>query len=82
ISWASMRRTLQWDPEYAKAYLAQDDLTTPLPGLRLPDPVPCPHLWKSYLPSDLAVGLHTIEVRATDPYERAFTEKRALNVLP
>lgn len=80
-AWNAMRRVIEWDPEYAKLYLAQDALATPLATPRLPDPTVCYHLWRNYLPADLAAGAHVIEVRATDPAGQIFTAKREVQVV-
>ena len=79
-SWSAMRRVLEWDPAYAERYLAQDVMAEPLPGKRLPDPTVCYHLWRAYLPADLAAGGHTIEVRATNPEGKVFSATQALQV--
>ena len=65
--WNPMRRVIDWDPSYAKMYLDQDTMGTPLATPRLPDPTVCYHLWRNYFPPDLGAGAHVIEVRATDP---------------
>ncbi len=79
--WGAMRQALEWDPAYAARYLAQDTMAVPLPGKRLPDPTICFHLWRAYLPADLPVGEHVIEVRATDPDGQVFTAKRKVSVI-
>src|SRR6185312_7656906 len=79
--WSAMRRVIEWDPSYAAAYLAQDTMTEPRPGKRLPDPTVCYHLWRAYLPADLTAGDHTIEIRATDPEGKAFFAKQAVKVV-
>ena len=81
LAWNGMRRVIDWDPAYAKLYLDQDTQATPLATPRLPDPVVCYHLWRSYLPADLAAGTHVIEVRATDPAGQVFTAKREVKVV-
>jgi 3',5'-cyclic AMP phosphodiesterase CpdA len=81
LAWNAMRRVIDWDPAYAKLYLDQDTLTTPLATPRLPDPVVCYHLWRSYLPADLAVGPHVIEVRAIDPAGQGFIAKQEVRVV-
>ena len=78
--WNDMRRVLDWDPEYAQLYLAQDTLPTPLATPRLPDPVVCYHLWRSYVPADLGLGVHVVEVRATDPAGQVYTARREVRV--
>jgi hypothetical protein len=79
--WNAMRRVIDWDPAYAKLYLDQDARTTPLATPRLPDPAVCYHLWRAYLPADLAIGTHAIEVRATDPSGQVFTATRGIEVV-
>jgi C terminal of Calcineurin-like phosphoesterase/N terminal of Calcineurin-like phosphoesterase/Calcineurin-like phosphoesterase len=66
-AWVPLRRTLAWDPSYAALYLAQDEFSRPLATPRLPDPFICYHVWRAYLPTDLAVGSHRVVVRATPP---------------
>ena len=80
--WNRMQRVIEWDPAYAEAYLAQNRDAEPAPGLRLPDPTVCYHLWRAYLPPDLAAGRHRVEIRATDPAGRVFSAARDLTVTP
>jgi len=79
--WNAMRRAVDWDPAYAKAYLEQDDLTTPRDTPRLPDPVVCYPLWRAYLPADLGPGEHVIEVRATDLQGASFLARQSIRVV-
>jgi hypothetical protein len=72
-AWTPLRPILGWDPTYAALYLAQDSAARPAPSARLPDPAICYHLWRAYLPADLALGPHTLTARATDPAGRVFT---------
>lgn len=76
-----LRRVLEWDPAYAKLYLAQDTLPVPFSGRRLPDPTVSYHLWRGYLPVDLALGAHTLEVRATDPAGKTFVSRRTFRIV-
>jgi hypothetical protein len=80
-AWGDLRRVIEWDPAYAKLYLAQDTLAVPLPGRRLPDPTVSYHLWRGYLPADLPLGTHRIQVRATDPSGRSFTAEREVRIM-
>ena len=75
-TWGPMRKVVDWDPGYAAQYLAQDAGPAPAPTPRLPDPLVNYHLWRAYLPADLAAGPHTIEVRATDPAGMIYTARR------
>ncbi len=75
-----MRKVVDWDPAYAAQYLAQDAGPNPAPTPRLPDPLVNYHLWRAYLPADLAAGSHTIEVRATDPAGKIYSAKRTVQI--
>jgi hypothetical protein len=75
-----MRKVVDWDPAYAAQYLAQDAGPNPAPSPRLPDPLVNYHLWRAYLPADLAAGPHTIEVRATDPAGKVYSAKRSVTI--
>jgi 3',5'-cyclic AMP phosphodiesterase CpdA len=79
--WMPIRRVLEWDPAYAELYLEQDIATKPLATPRLPDPTVCYHLWRGYLPADLAPGAHSLQVRATDPRGRMFTAQREVHIV-
>ena len=63
--WQAMRKTTQADP----ALLAEnyrDDQSEGLRGFdRSPEATPSAHLWRGALPTDLALGDHQVEVRAT-----------------
>jgi hypothetical protein len=37
-----------------------------MPGKRSSDPEKSTHVWRGNIPSDLALGQHTIEIKATD----------------
>ncbi len=79
--WSKITRVLEWDPAYAKLYLTQDSRAVPFAGRRLPDPTVCYHLWRGYLPADLPAGVHTIEVRASDPAGRTFVTTREVRLV-
>ncbi len=80
-AWNPIRRILGWDPSYAADFLAQDFLDRPAPGVRLPDPVVCYHLWRGALPADLPPGGHVLYVRATDPDGQVYADQRPLNIV-
>ncbi|HET7126028.1 MAG TPA: calcineurin-like phosphoesterase C-terminal domain-containing protein [Lysobacter sp.] len=72
--WKPMRKVLQPDPNLL-AENARDDEAGALRGYdRSPEAEPSPHLWRGALPTDLAVGEHTIEVRE---FDRWYGEQRA-----
>ncbi len=73
-----MRWVVDWDPTYARQYLAQDSGPAPAPSPRLPDPLVSYHLGGAYLPADLSPGTHPIETRATDPAGKVYTARRTV----
>jgi hypothetical protein len=78
--WLPLRRVLGWDPTYTAAYLAQDSADHPPTAPRLPDPAICYHLWRAYLPGDLALGQHTLTVRATSPDGPVYQQSQTVTV--
>jgi hypothetical protein len=66
-SWRPMKRVLAPDPDLLAENL-RDDAAPALRGYdRAPEATASTHLWRGTLPTDLAPGEHTIEVRATLP---------------
>ncbi|WP_411832420.1 calcineurin-like phosphoesterase C-terminal domain-containing protein [Pseudoxanthomonas mexicana] len=64
--WKPMRKVLRADP-WLLAENLRDDEAADLRGYdRAPEAVPSQHLWRGTLPTDLAPGLHRIEVRALE----------------
>ena len=64
--WKPMKQVLQADPRLL-AENSRDDQAEQLRGYdRSPEATPSPHLWRGALPTDLAVGEHTIEVKVWD----------------
>jgi hypothetical protein len=51
-----------------------------LPWRALPAIEVTAHLWQTQLPS-LPVGVHAVEVRATDQWNRVFEERRIVRVV-
>src|SRR5690606_40377773 len=65
-AWRPMRKVLQPDPRLVVENV-RDDLATELRGWdRSPEAEPSHHLWRGALPTDLAIGEHTVEVRYQD----------------
>ncbi len=83
--WQPMRRVERPDPRLL-AENVRDDEATALRGYdRSPEAEPSTHLWRGALPTDLAQGEHTIEVRAFDPWQgerRARTTYRLQSAEP
>jgi 3',5'-cyclic AMP phosphodiesterase CpdA len=64
-AWQPMKRIEQPDPRVLQENIA-DDLAGALRGYdRSPEATPSSHLWRAALPTTLAEGEHTVEVRAT-----------------
>ena len=42
---------------------------------RMPEPIPCPHLWRAVLPDTLAPGSHLLEVRSVDMFGQQDTAR-------
>lgn len=90
-AWTPMQRINDFDPGYAALKAVEEKVPAfdktlsktergPAPWRALPAIEATPHLWKMPLPS-LPVGVHAIEVRVTDPWNRTFQEKRMVRVL-
>ncbi|MEX0884079.1 MAG: calcineurin-like phosphoesterase family protein [Cyclobacteriaceae bacterium] len=71
-------KTMNWveapDPAYLADVMEWDFMETLEPGRRPSNPVTSTHLWRGSIPTNLPVGRHQIEVRATDMFGRTFTE--------
>jgi len=66
-AWQPMKQVRQADPRLLVENVA-DDLAPALRGYdRSPEATASPHLWRGALPTDLSVGEHKVEVRATQP---------------
>ncbi|NUS60042.1 MAG: calcineurin phosphoesterase, partial [Lysobacter sp.] len=73
--WMPMRRVVQPDPRLL-AENARDDAAETLRGFdRSPEATPSTHLWRGALPTKLAAGEHTVEVRAFDEWRGETTAK-------
>ncbi|MDR1918355.1 MAG: calcineurin-like phosphoesterase family protein [Tannerellaceae bacterium] len=78
--WSKMQRVEEYDPGYYRYVQDWDYLDQLVPGRRPSNPTTCQHLWKGRMITGLAVGQHQIEVRATDRFERVFTEKSTYRI--
>lgn len=70
--WMRMTYVEDKDPSFAAEVFKWDVLEELIPGRRPSNPVNCTHLWRAGFPTGLAVGEHTLEVRATDMFGREF----------
>lgn len=75
--WIAMENSRMADPYFSRLKELEKSLIPP-PGRTLPGAHLSNHLWKAKLPAGLQPGGHTIEVRATDPKGKTFTDHRIL----
>jgi hypothetical protein len=75
--WMAMENSRMADPYFGRLKELEKSLIPP-PGRALPGAHLSNHLWKAKLPADLQPGGYTIEVRATDPKGKTFTDHRIL----
>ena len=89
--WTKMARITDFDPGYAALKAVEENVPAfdktlskkargPVPWRAMPAVEATPHLWKLNLPA-LPVGVHAVEVRVTDSWNRSFTEKRIVRVI-
>ena len=79
--WKEMYRYSTMDPVYYNKVLEWDFTLEPFEGKRPSYPVECDHLWYWGLPSDLAVGKHSISVKAVDMFGRTFIRKSSYKIV-
>ncbi|MGV3774303.1 MAG: calcineurin-like phosphoesterase C-terminal domain-containing protein [Verrucomicrobiales bacterium] len=77
--WEPMQKVLEPDPFFL--IMKETEKEFKLPGRKLPEVIPSPHLWKSHLPKDLRPGIQNIYVRHTDMYGRVNVEERVINIV-
>lgn len=78
--WVAMRPVRSADPAYLAELHPWDNSEELIPGRRPTDAVNSPHLWRTGIPTDLPIGTHQIEVRATDQYGRTFVQKSSYRI--
>ncbi|WP_353184321.1 calcineurin-like phosphoesterase family protein [Parapedobacter lycopersici] len=72
--WRRMTPVQSADPAYLALVHPWDNSEELIPGRRPTDAVPSTHVWRAAIPTNLAIGTHTVEVRATDDYGNTFTQ--------
>ncbi len=78
--WKPMQRVVEPDPTLLHL-LHEWDFSDEVIGDRRPsNPVDCQHLWRAAVPTNLAVGLHIIEIKAVDMFGRTFTQKSSYRI--
>ena len=72
--WRSMSYIEAPDPEFVGLLYRWDTTDELMPGRRPSNAVNSTHLWRGNIPTNLSIGEHSIEVRATDMFGRTFTQ--------
>lgn len=70
--WTRMSRVNAHDPSFVSMHYRWDQTEELFPGRRPSAAVNSTHLWNGTIPTNLPVGEHRIEVRATDMFGRTF----------
>jgi hypothetical protein len=52
----------------------------PPPGRKLPEVITSPHIWRGLLPERPGAGTHSIRVRTTDQFGKAYEDRRIIRV--
>ena len=78
--WKKMNYVEDVDPSYMALLYRWDTTDNLMAGRRPSNGVESTHLWRGGFPSDLELGEHTIEVRATDMFGRQFTQTKTVRV--
>ncbi|GAB6122608.1 calcineurin-like phosphoesterase C-terminal domain-containing protein [Dysgonomonas termitidis] len=78
--WTKMTKIDDYDPAYYR-YMQDWDYSDEVKPVRRPSNAQiCRHLWRASIPSNLPVGEHRIEVRATDMFGRVFTQNSSYQI--
>src|SRR5690606_15650319 len=64
--WVAMNYVEAVDPSFVESLYRWDTIEELVPGRRPSNAVNSTHLWQGRIPTDLSLGDHQIEVRATD----------------
>lgn len=78
--WKKMRYSEEADPYYLVQNTMWDEADTLFKGRRPTESADCKHLWKAPLPCNIGVGVHQIEVRATDLWGRTFIQRSSYRI--
>nr|WP_147676935.1 calcineurin-like phosphoesterase family protein [Algibacter pacificus] len=78
--WKPMKHVVEPDPSYVSQVMKRDESETLIPGKRASNPIDCTHLWKGKILTKLEVGVHTIEVKATDMFGKAHFASKTYRV--
>jgi hypothetical protein len=79
--WKDMTYTEVPDPEYQFELLKYDTTDKYVEGRRPSNAVNSTHLWEAKFPNKLPVGIHQLEVKATDMYGKTHMQKVNIEVV-
>lgn len=69
------------DPAYLNNVFSWDLSDELKEGKRPSNPVLSTHIWMGNIATDLSIGIHEIEVRATDMFGRTYTQKSEYKIM-
>lgn len=78
--WKKMKYSVEADPYFLAQNVKWDETDTLFRGRRPTEGADCKHLWTAPIPCDIGVGIHQIEVRATDMFGRTFIQKSSYRI--
>lgn len=78
--WETMEYDEAIDPNFALSVFKWDVTSDLLPGRRPSNPEMSKHIWVAGFPKKLALGKHTVEVRAVDMYGNHFSASEEFEV--
>ncbi|MFD2036082.1 calcineurin-like phosphoesterase C-terminal domain-containing protein [Belliella marina] len=78
--WVKLNYLEDYDPKYLVDLLQWDTTEKLLDGKRPSLPRQSHHLWRANIPNKLPVGVHTIEVEATDMYGQKHSSQAKMEV--
>lgn len=79
--WKQMDWTETADPAYLNNVFSWDLSDELKEGKRPSNPVLSTHIWMGNIATDLSIGIHEIEVRATDMFGRTYTQKNEYKIM-
>ena len=72
--WKTMSYIEDYDPAYTSLVYEWDTTTELIPGKRSSNPIKSNHLWRGSIPTKLDLGVHKIEVKATDMFGNQYSQ--------
>ncbi|MGY5851154.1 calcineurin-like phosphoesterase C-terminal domain-containing protein [Salegentibacter sp. F14] len=80
--WKPMSYLVDYDPSFVKDIFEWDLADELLQGRRSSNPIESTHLWRGSIPTNLAPGVHIIEVKAEDMFGKTFQQTRKYTLVP